>query len=71
MPDQPEILDVTAEPVAPLYAHNGHTCYEVANNGYITHLPDGQVGSFPVVSEESQADFEAALAAYYTQFPPA
>jgi len=67
---QTEIVEATVDVVPPLYEHLGHRCYEVANGGYITHLTDGQVGSFPVGDSEGQDDFAAAIDAYFAAFPP-
>jgi hypothetical protein len=61
MSASPDIIDVQAETVPPLYAYEGYACYELENNCYLVATPHGTGVGLPIGQTEDEADFIVAV----------
>jgi hypothetical protein len=61
MNESPDIIDIQAETIPPLYSFDGYACDGIENGCYLTNTPQGSRVGLPIGQTEDEADFIVAV----------
>jgi hypothetical protein len=60
MNESPDIIDIQAETIPPLYSFDGYACDGIENGCYLVDTPQGSRVGLPI-GTEGEADFIVAV----------